>query len=451
MVSVTAPDEAGGDRAGGPVVGDEIAATVERLAYGGDGVGRVAGLVVFIPWTAPGERVRARIVERHSRWARARLAEVLAPGPDRVEPGCPVYGTCGGCQLQHLAAAAQLAAKARAVADAFDRIARRKPPGGVACETAARWWHYRQRAVLTWRWSAGGLSVGFHAAADPDRVVPIAACPILAEAANARLSAFVRALEETLADEAGSLEGRLAVRALPGNVQGGVFAPEPALARRLAEACGRIARVPVTWGRWSPDDPRLELAAAAPRLTIRLPYRGLNLRVGFDSFLQVDLDAAEALYDAALEGLAATAGQRVIDGYAGVGVLACQLAGRGVTVTAVESHPGAASDLRANAAATGGEVHVLELPAERIDWRRPRPDAVVLNPPRGGCPPAVLASIARSPARRLVYIACDPTTLARDVRRLGPGWRLDGVRAFDLYPQTAHVETVARLSRGEAA
>jgi 23S rRNA (uracil1939-C5)-methyltransferase len=117
-------------------------------------------------------------------------------------------------------------------------------------------------------------------------------------------------------------------------------------------------------------------------------------------------------------------------------------------VTAVESHPGAASDLRANAAAAGGEpVHVLELPAERVDWRRPRPDAVVVNPPRTGCANAVIDSIARSTASRLVYISCDPTTLARDIRRLGDGWRLDSIRAFDLFPQTAHVETVSVLLR----
>ena len=119
-----------------------------------------------------------------------------------------------------------------------------------------------------------------------------------------------------------------------------------------------------------------------------------------------------------------------------------------LALTALASSAGAASDLRANTAAAGGEpVHVLELPAERVDWRLPRPDGLVINPPRSGCAPGVLDSIARSTARRLVYVSCDPTTLARDVRRLGRRWRLESVRAFDLFPQTAHVETVATLSR----
>jgi tRNA/tmRNA/rRNA uracil-C5-methylase (TrmA/RlmC/RlmD family) len=175
---------------------------------------------------------------------------------------------------------------------------------------------------------------------------------------------------------------------------------------------------------------------------------GLRLRVGFDSFLQADPVAAARLYDGVENALAAGPGDRVVDGYAGIGVLTCRLSRAGVRVTAVEAHAGAASDLRANAVAAGGEpVHVLELPAERVDWRRPRPDGVVVNPPRSGCAPGVLDSISRSSARRIVYVSCDPTTLARDVRRLGGAWRLESIRAFDLFPQTAHVETVASLSR----
>lgn len=434
----------------GPAAGDTIEATVERLAHGGEGVARVGGLVVFLPWTSPGERVRATVLERHPSWARARLEEVLDPGPDRVAPPCPVFGTCGGCQLQHLTAVAQRAAKGRAVADAFDRIAGRPLPEPPVCEPAARPWNYRQRAVFTWRWQPDDLRVGFHAADEPRRLVSILECPILAEAANARLAAWGAALSAALAerDEPHPIEGRLAVRVLSGiEVQLGIFALDPVRARPLAEACARATGAPATWGRWTPGGASLSLAPDAPRLATRFDYRGLNLRVGFDSFLQADLSAAEPLYDGVLKGLGACAGERVMDGYAGVGVITCELARAGVSVTAVESHSGAASDLRANAAAAGGAVHVLELPAVRVDWRRARPDAIVLNPPRGGCPSAVLKSITRSPARRLVYVACDPTTLARDVSRLGAAWRIDSVAVFDLFPQTAHVETVAVLSR----
>lgn len=451
-------------------IGQVVEARIERIAHGGEGVAHVGGMVVFVPWTAPGDLVRAEIVERQPRWARARRLELLEPSPDRVEPGCPVFGVCGGCQLQHLGVEDQRAVKARAVTDALVRIGRLALPAPVVCQSAAAPWHYRQRASFSWLWKGGRLTLGFHAApwpVDPAStatcdIVDVHACPIFVEAGNTRLAALREALAAELADHADPVEGRMALRA-PGSdlVQGGVFTDDVKLAERLARTCAQRASIPVTWGRWIPGG-RLAIAAGAPRLHARLDYRGLSLRAGFDSFLQADLAGAERLYDAVLEELRAESGHRIIDGYAGIGVVACELAARGVAVTAVESHPGAAADLRANAAALAGSalrlaagsrtrkagrVHVLELPVERVDWSQPRPNAIVVNPPRAGCPPRVLEAITRSSARRLVYVACEPTTLARDLRRLSMRWRLASVRAFDLFPQTAHVETVARLER----
>jgi 23S rRNA (uracil1939-C5)-methyltransferase len=454
----------------GPGVGAAVEGAIERIAHGGEGVAHVEGLVVFVPWTAPGDRVRALVVERHPRWARARREALLAPSPERVDPGCPVFGTCGGCQLQHLEHEAQRAVKARGVEDALTRIGRLELPGPVECLPAAAAWHYRQRAVFSWLWRDGRVRLGFHAAALPidpaatagGDIVDVHACPIFAEAGNTRLAALREALASVLAGSADPVEGRLGIRAPgPELVQCGVFTEDVALAERLARACAARASMPATWGRWTPGGPPA-LAAGAPRLHARLAYRGLALRVGFDSFLQADLAAAERLYDAVLEELDAPGahgagwGARVVDGYAGIGVVACELAARGATVTAVEAHPGAAADLRANAAALSashdaerpaGSVHVLELPAQRVDWSRPRPHSVVVNPPRAGCPPRVLDGITRSSARRLVYVACEPATLARDLRRLSASWRLVRVQAFDLFPQTAHVETVVRLER----
>ncbi|HEY7472744.1 MAG TPA: class I SAM-dependent RNA methyltransferase [Gemmatimonadota bacterium] len=438
----------------GPAPGETVELEIERIAYGGDGVGRAGGLVVFAPWTAPGERIRARVIERHPRYARARLEDVLSPAAERTEPGCPVYGVCGGCRLQHLSRAAQLASKARAVTDAFERIARRTPPAAVVCEEAAAPWHYRRRAAFTWRRSADGFAFGFHGAEDPRAIVDLDGCPIFAAEGNAVLARLRGVLAEVPpANGADAEEGRLAVRALPGQgVVAGVFADRAERARGLALACAKQADIPITWGTRLAETGSLVLAPGAPRLASRIDVGELKLRVGFDSFLQVDPVAAERLYDAAIEGLGARSGESVIDGYAGIGAVACRLARSGVRVTAVEVHPGAASDLRANTAAAGGApVHVLELSAERVDWRRPRPDAVVVNPPRSGCAAAALDSIARSGARRLVYVSCDPSTLARDVRRLGPAWRVESIRAFDLFPQTAHVETVTTLVRESVA
>ena len=429
----------------GPLSGI-VQAEIVSLAHGGEGVARVDGRVVFIPLAAPGDTVLARIVEDHPRWARARLEEILRPSPDRIQPKCPLHAECGGCGLQHVPSAVQRHAKAAAVTDLLERIGGRPPPATIVCEPAPREWAYRQRAVLSWRLSDEGVVVGFHRAGDPMAVVDVPACPVLDGRIGARLATVRSTLEAALLDQQPpAIEGRLALRALPGHeVDAGVFAADPAAARRIA---GLLAArgVPATWGRW--DRAGLRLADGAPRREVRLAYRDLNLRVGFDSFLQVDLEAAAGLYQAALEMLDTAPGEAVIDAYAGIGVLACELARSGARVTAVESHPGAAGDLRANAAGTGGDVHVLEIAADRLDWRRPRPDRIVVNPPRGGCARRVIEGIARSGARRLVYVACDPATLARDVRRLGTGWRIDRVRAFDLFPQTAHVETILALTR----
>lgn len=429
----------------GPLSGT-VQAEVESLAHGGEGIARVDGRVVFVPGAAPGDHVLARIVEDHPRWARARLEQVLRPSPDRVEPRCPLHGECGGCGLQHVPAAVQRRAKARAVTDLLERVAGRRTPAPIVCEPAPRDWAYRQRAVLSWRRTDQTVVIGFHRAGDPVALVDVPRCAVLDGRIAARLPVARTLLLAALADEERvEDEGRLALRALPGHpVDAGVFAADPEAARRIAGAFGP-GGLPATWGRW--DRAGLALADGAPRRELRLAYRGLNLRVGFDSFLQADLDAADALYQAALEMLQPAPGEAAIDAYAGIGVMACELARAGLRVTAVESHPGAASDLRANVASAGGDVHVLEIEADRLDWRRPRPDAILVNPPRGGCSRRVIEGIARSGARRLVYVACDPATLARDVRRLGDAWRLDRVRAFDLFPQTAHVETVLGLTR----
>ncbi|MFN2422123.1 MAG: class I SAM-dependent RNA methyltransferase, partial [Gemmatimonadota bacterium] len=175
-------------------IGAVFEAEIERVAHGGEGVAHLEGLVVFVPWTAPGDVVRGEIVELRARWARARLVEGLEPAPRRVAPGCPVFTTCGGCQLQQLSPDDQRAVKAQAVADALARIARVEPPASIECRPAAEPWHYRQRATFTWRWDGQRLGLGFHAAAlphgtvSPRDLVDVHACPIFAEAGNSRLA-----------------------------------------------------------------------------------------------------------------------------------------------------------------------------------------------------------------------------------------------------------------------
>lgn len=432
-------------------IGSQVEATVETIAYGGDGVARVDGRVLFVPWTAPGDRVVATVTEEHRTYARGRLESVLTPSAARTEPRCEVFGRCGGCQLQHLDPEVQRATKALAVRDALQRIGPGFPDEPLTCEAAGPSMGYRQRAVLTWRLDDGDLELGYHSASSPARIVDVDTCPVLDPVLAEALATVRSGLLATQRIEGPALpyEGRVALRTLPGaGLDVGLFASGSGIDPRIAAAFGERIELPVTWGRITSSGV-LELAAGAPRLARHTPYRGLDLRIGFDSFLQGNLPGAEHVYDAVVEAVEPALGQRVIDGYAGIGVAACELASAGAIVTAVEVHAGAASDLRANAARLGSlhEIHTLELSADRVDWRRPRPDVVLVNPPRGGCAKRVIQGIAASTASRLVYVSCDPATLARDVTRLGPDWRLDTIRVIDLFPQTAHVESVTRWSR----
>lgn len=371
---------------------------ITALAAGGDGVGRLAdGRVVFVPGSAPGDRLRVRLVEERRRFARARIQRVIAPGPGRTEPRCAHFGRCGGCSWQHLDSAAQLEAKARIVSDALERIGGLALPGAVVVEPSPTAYGYRSRARL----HAEAGRVGYRAARS-HALVAVGECPVL-----------VPALEQRLA----------------------------ALARE------RPAR-----GEW-------EIAASGERTrAVRLGGRGggrLEIRVGEDRlsvssgvFFQGNLALAARVSEVA--AAAAGEGRLAFELFAGAGLLSLPLARRFERLVCVESHARAAADLAHNlrrAALSGAEV-VVE-PVERFLARDlDVPDVVVLDPPRIGLATGAVEALAGLGAARLVYVSCDPATLARDLRALAArGYALREVRAFDFFPQTPHVEVLARLER----
>jgi 23S rRNA (uracil1939-C5)-methyltransferase len=366
---------------------------VTAIAYGGDGVGRHEGLVVFVPLTAPGDVVRARIVERKPTHARAELVEILVGSAQRQLPPCPRFPTCGGCQLQHLTPDAQRAAKAGFVRDTLRRIAGVDWPAPI--EVRQR--HalgYRTRARLQCR----DGRVGFFARGSHD-VVDVDECPVLAPALNAALRAVRGAA--ALPDELDLLAG-----------DGDVAASPP--------VAGLPAQTSIHIG-------------------------GARLQIAPGAFFQANGALLDELV-AAAPGDAS--GHLALDLYAGVGLFTLPLARRFDRVVAVESDPQACALLRHNVAVPDRPaVDVVERRVE--DYLRrsgPRPDLVLLDPPRRGAP---AASIAALQAPRVVYVACDPATWARDLRAfLAAGYALTEVMAFDLMPQTYHVEILAKLARG---
>jgi len=432
---------------------------IHGIAAGGTGVGRLPdGRVVFVHRTAPGDRVRIRLTVEKDRWARARLVTLLTPGEGRRPAPCPYYGRCGGCTLQHLEPQLQLEARGGLVQDALTRIGKQEGLPPVELHRTQPEFGYRNRASFTLRRlgvrpEAGAMVTagrppatpqvlaGFHALERPDRLVDVGGegpC-LLLEPAVARLWHDLRAAWGHNASRlpAGA-ELRLTLRGLVDGT--GVLLVEGGGGRGDPEAL--LADVPGLRAIWSrPANggrPRLLAGEEAPEE----PWFGERVPVRPGAFLQVSREGAHALHALALAELDPQPDDRVVDAYCGFGVYGRAAARRGARAVGIELDPEAVAMGRAR------PVDGFELDEGAVELRLPGAlpaDRVILNPPRGGVAPGVMEALAASPPRRLVYVSCDPATLARDLRRLGPGFRVTRIQAVDLFPQTSHVETVVTL------
>lgn len=398
---------------------------IASIAAGGDGVGRTEGQVVFVPRAAPGDVVRVAL-EAKGRFARGEITELLRAAPARVDPPCPHYTAdrCGGCQLQHMSYDAQLAAKERIIVDTLARIGKRE----VAVREvrpSAQPWRYRRKLTLALRWARGrGWIAGLHPYDDPGAVFALGDCPITDERVVAVWRAIMR--HAKLLPRVPALRG--AVRLLD---HGASFVLEGGRQWREAEAL--LAGVPelrAIW--WAPEGGR-------PRLVAR---RDEAATAGA-SFVQVNVAVGGALHDHVVERVLSYAPRVVVDAYAGTGDTAVRFAAAGARVTAIELDREAAA-LAASRLAAPSTVVVGKV-EEHLAATLPA-DVVVINPPRTGVDPRVTDALerARPAPRAVIYVSCDPATLARDLARM-PGYRVRDAIAFDMFPQTAHVETVCEL------
>ncbi|HKA15251.1 MAG TPA: class I SAM-dependent RNA methyltransferase [Myxococcota bacterium] len=384
----------------GDSLGDLVELRIDGLAAGGDGVGRTAeGRVVFVPFTAPGDVVRARIAELHPRYARAELEEVTAASDARVAPHCAVFGECGGCGWQHVDYAAQCEAKGRIAEDALRRVGKLAPPGPIAMHPSPAPYAYRARA----RVAVEDGRVGYRRR-NSRALCAVRRCPVLCAPAEAQLSA--------LADAPPARNGEWEIASGAGGA-------------RAHEVGGA--------------GPPIELAVGGDRL-----------RVSAGVFFQANPALHAALRDAVTR--AAGGGVLALELHAGCGFFTLPLARAFERVIAVEADPAAAEDLRHNLARAGlANVEVATERVERaLDGRLGafRPDAVVLDPPRTGLPRGAAARLCALEPARIAYLSCDPATLARDLAALaGGGYALEAVEAFDLFPHTPHVEVLASLRR----
>jgi len=414
---------------------EDLVLDVERLTFGFDGLAHHDRQVVFVPYTAPGDRVRAEVVERHGGYLRARVAAVLAPGPDRVLPGCRYFPTCGGCQWQQVAPPAQRDAKRAIVAEQLARVAGVRDAEVLPTLPSPADWHYRARITL----AVEGRRAGYRRARS-HALVEIADCPLADPAVSAHLAAaraWLAALRVPLR--------RLTVSAAPGGVvlAGAATArPGPADVAASEALLARVAGVrgAVIAGAG------VRVVAGDPTVRVEIES-GLDLEVPADAFTQVNPGANRRLVERVLALGAFVPGERALDLYCGAGNLSLPLARRGVGVLGIERSRVAVEAARANAARLrlpAATFRAAEVSRALATERGPL-DVVVLDPPRAGAADAVPALAALRPAR-IVYVSCDPATLARDVRALaGAGYRLETVQPIDLFPQTYHVESVSKL------
>lgn len=417
--------------------GDVLDVHVRAMASSGAGVAHLPdGRVVFVHRTAPDDRAEVRLTRLRSRWATARLERVAQPGSSRVEPPCRLYELCGGCTLQHLGYPEQLAWKSRFLADALERIGK-VPVSAPSVVPSPRALGYRNRVTFTLRRGHGGQVVaGFHALGDPDELVDVHGECLLPEAPI--LSAW-QGLRRHWGMGATALPGgrelRLTLRLTDDGVvlfvKGG---------RSPWQAPGLLKAVPELVTVWhQPFGAKKAHLVEGTQAFDR--WMGERFPVAGRAFLQVNREAAEAMADAVLAQAPGEPGT-CVDAYCGAGVFGRALAARGWSVTGVELEGEAVTAARAHAP-TGFQV-VQGTVEETLETMLPA-DLVILNPPRTGLHEKVTEALSRCPPGRIVYLSCDPATLARDVARLGSGYLLAHLEAFDLFPQTAHVETLAVL------
>jgi 23S rRNA (uracil1939-C5)-methyltransferase len=448
-----------------PRRGDTLELVVDDLAFGGDGVGRADGYVMFVRGGLPGDRLRVAVTEARGRYGRGLIESVVTPSPDRVEAPCPYFGRCGGCRLQHLAYPAQLAFKAKQVHDCLTRLGGLPPFELRPIVPAPEPYGYRNKMEFTVAEPA--LTVGLHAAERYDVVLDIERCLLQSETMNALLDEFrrqARARGLSVWDprsERGLLrfltlrEGRRTGQAMVNIV---TSAPDVEALVPLAESLR--ARVPATSSvLLNVNDKKASVAVGTEehlllgRDQITESLDGVSFQVSANSFFQTNTVQAERLFAIVAEACGLDGHETVMDLFSGTGAISLLLARRAARVYGIEVSAAAVADAVRNARANGienctfltGEVrHVLPtLMSEGV-----RASVVVADPPRAGFHPKALTALAALAPSRIVYVSCNPATLARDVGDLArQGYRLEWVQPVDMFPQTPHIEAVAHLTR----
>lgn len=421
--------------------------TIESLAYGGDGVAHLEGRVVFIPDALPGDVVRVQIAQDKGTYLRGALIEVVEPSPDRVESFCASATHCGGCQWQDLAYPAQLRWKRSIVEESIRRLGHIEDVPMEDCLPSPVESGYRTVVRFPARHTASGLVMGYFERRS-HRIVDLHACPLSGDRVN-RIASYIRTLpgigsmdlrEVTI--RAGHNHPSVLVSFLlgrPGNFS--------TLAEQMLREIEGLEGVSF-WKETSPgESSRIRVFGS--------PYRhetvlGKTFRIEERSFFQINIPQTENMVRLVREMIGLEPDQRLVDGYGGVGLFSLSIASPETTVSLFDLAPWAVEDAHHNAVEMGfNRVSLLAGDAREAFANSGEADRLIVDPPRTGLGLEAVEEMCRFNAKRMVYVSCNPTTLARDLRYfLERGYALRRVVPVDMFPHTYHIETVALLERG---
>ena len=430
----------------------------------GMGVARLEGRVVFVPHTIRGEQWQVRLEKVNKSVAWGRGVELLIPSPERLEPDCPLAGRCGGCQFRHMTYQEELLAKGQRVTDALERM------GGVHLDLppvlgAEKPQRYRNKVQFPVAQGRGGPAVGYYRPRSHD-VLDVEDCLLQPEPVTAARRAFKGWMErfQISAYEEGTGKGLVRHLYVRTNHRGEalccvvVNGKKTPFERELVEALrGAVPALAGVVLNTNTRDTNVILGPAYRTLWgrdwLEEELLGLVFRLSVPSFFQINRDQTERLYQTALDFAGLTGRETVLDLYCGIGAISLCLAGRAGKVVGAEIVPQAVEDARENARRNGltnaeffcGDAGAV---AQKLAEEGVRPQVICVDPPRKGLGPEVPAVLAGMAPERIVYVSCDPATLARDVKRLGElGYQAERAQSVDLFPRTAHVETVVLMSK----
>ena len=432
--------------------GDELELEIDSLAQGGRGVARADGYVVFVTGALPGDRVRARLTKAKRDYAEATSVDLLRPGADRVADACTHDGEpCPGAPWQGLPYDLQLAEKSRQVAEALRRLGGLEGFELSPIVPAVDGWRYRNKLEYSFGERDGAVALGFHRRGSWSEIVDVEDCKLASEPNNAARNA-VR--EWARAERIGAYDSRAATGILRNLiVREGRRSGQ--IQTRLVTSPGELPRPPVdlhtviegrAGGTLGPTG-----VLGAEYLAEELG--GLRFRVSHDAFLQTNTEMAERLYGIVAESCGLRGGERVFDLFCGIGTIALSIARGAGEVWGLESVPDAVADAEENAAANGIDNASFVCADARLGVRplieqAGSPDVVVVDPPRAGLSKKIVRRVLEADARRVVYVSCNPTTLAPNAAQMvEAGYTLRRVQPVDMFPQTPHVECVAVLER----